>query len=264
LIDRRRDLPGERRSFAERQEPKAMMTLEEYLTPDPNLRAPRSCPEFIPDTPPSMTSRPISLHSAISVHGWDFFDGRRVWYEAELELNFALLAKMRPDVAEVAEQPPAVIYVDDHGRERRHTFDFQLKLTTGSTGLVAVKPAALVGKTGIDRTVELIAEQIPPSRADWVLLFTDLDLSPIDLFNAQAIHHARRDPWPEDDAAMAKLLRRLKGETTIGELTANSGLGGYGFDAVVRAIADGKLRLIEYGMLDDDRVVVVPCRTRKA
>jgi hypothetical protein len=73
-----------------------MMTLEEYLTPDPSLRSPRPEPDTLPDTLPSLTSRPISLHSAISVHGWDFFDGRKVWYEAELELNFALLAKMRP------------------------------------------------------------------------------------------------------------------------------------------------------------------------
>lgn len=240
------------------------MTLEEYLTPDPSLRSPRPEPDTLSDTLPSLTSRPISLHSAISVHGWDFFDGRKVWYEAELELNFALLATMRPDVIEVTEQPPAVTYVDDHGRERRHTFDFQLKLTTGSTGLVAVKPAALVGKTGINRAVELIAEQVPPSRTDWVLLFTDLDLSPTDLFNAQAIHHARRDPWPEDDAALAKLLRRLKGETTIGELTAKVGLDGYGFDAVVRAIADRKLRLLEYGMLDDSCVVAVSSRKRGA
>lgn len=240
------------------------MTLEEYLTPDPSLRSPRPEPDILPDTLPSLTSRPISLHSAISVHGWDFFDGRKVWYEAELELCFALLARMRPDVIAVAEQPPAVIYVDDHGREQRHTFDFQLKLTTGSTGLIAVKPAALVAKTGIDRTVELIAEQIPPSRADWVLLFTDRDLSSIDLFNAQVIHHARRDPWPEDDAAIARLLRRLKGEITIGELTAKVGLGGYGFDAVVRAIADSKLRLLEYGMLDDARVVAAPSRKRGA
>jgi hypothetical protein len=240
-----------------------MMTLEQYLTPDPSLRAPRPEPDSPPDMLPSLSSRPISLHSAISVHGWDFFDGRKVWYEAELELNFALLAKMRPDVSEVAEQPPAVTYVDDHGRERGHTFDFRLKLTAGSIGLVAIKPFALVEKTGIDRTVELIAEQIPPSRADWVLLFTDLDLSPIDLFNAQIINHARRDPWPEDDAAMAKLLRSLAGEITIGELTANSGLGGYAFDAAVRAIADGRLNLVEYGMLHDDRVVVAPGRKRK-
>jgi hypothetical protein len=46
-----------------------MMTLQEYLTPDPSLRGPRSWPEFMPDAPLSLTSREMSLHSASSVHG---------------------------------------------------------------------------------------------------------------------------------------------------------------------------------------------------
>ena len=100
------------------------MTLQEYLTPDPSLREPRSCPEFMPDAPPSFTSREMSLHSAISVHGYTFIDGRKVWYESVLERCCAMLGRLRPDVAEVAEQPPAVTYVDDAGRERQHIFDF--------------------------------------------------------------------------------------------------------------------------------------------
>ena len=47
-----------------------MMTLEQYLTPDPNLRPPRECQEFMPEAPPSVASREMSLHSAISVHGY--------------------------------------------------------------------------------------------------------------------------------------------------------------------------------------------------
>jgi hypothetical protein len=240
-----------------------MMTFEQYFTPDPNLRGPRPESDSLTDTLPSLTSREITLHSAYSVHGWDFFDGRKVWYEAELELTFALLARMRPDVAGVAEQPPPVRYIGDDGVEHRHTFDFLLKMKNGTRGFVAVKPFGRVEQTGVGRVVELTAEQISPSLADWTLLFTEQDLSPIDLFNARAIHHARRDPWPEDDAAVAKVLARLKGEITIGELAAKSRLGGYGFDAVVRAIADGKIKLAEYGELDDHRVVVVPDRKRK-
>ncbi len=230
-------------------------TLEEYLTPDPSLREPKPCPEFIPDRPPSLSSRPIGLHSAVSVHGFDFFDGRQVWYEAELELRFALLARMRPDVVEIAEQPPAVSYVDDRRVARTHTFDFRLVRTDGTKWLIAVKPSALVTKTGIDRVVALAAEQIPVSTADFIVLFTELKLSATDLYNAGAIHHARRDPWPEDDAAVAKLVRKLTGETTIGALAEAAEIGGYGFDAVVRAVADGKLRLVEYRKLDFDAVV---------
>ncbi|MBM7482339.1 hypothetical protein ACVWWI_004350 [Bradyrhizobium sp. USDA 3686] len=240
------------------------MTYEQYFTPDPSLRDPRPESDMLPEMLPSLSSRTISLHSAISVHGWDFFDGRKVWYEAELEQNFALVVAMRPDVVEIAEQPPAVTYFDDHGRKRPHTFDFKLRMMNGTSGLVAVKPFALVEKTGIRRVVELTAEQMPPSVADWTLLFTDLDLSLTDLFNAKVIHHARRDPWPQDDAVVARLIRNLKGEISIGELAARSGLGGYAFEAVVRAIADGKLKPVEYGMLDDNLAVVAAKRKRKA
>jgi hypothetical protein len=45
-----------------------IVSLEQYLTPDPNLRPPRPCPEFLPEAPPSLASREMSLHSAISVH----------------------------------------------------------------------------------------------------------------------------------------------------------------------------------------------------
>lgn len=240
------------------------MTYEQYFAPDPSLRDPRPEPEALPEMLPSLSSRPISLHSAISVHGWDFFDGRKVWYEAELELNFALLAAMRPDVAEIAEQPTAMIFVNDRGIRQRHTFDFRLRMTDGTSGLVAVKPFALVEKTGIDRIVELTAEQIPPSFADWTLLFTDRDLSATDLFNAKVIHHARRDPWPQDDDVVDRLVGSLDREITIGELTARSGLGGYAFDAVVRAIADGKLKPVQYGRLEDNLAVVATKRKLEA
>ena len=240
-----------------------MTPYEQYLMPDPNLREPKPESDSLADTLPSLTSRELTLHSAYSVHGWDFFDRTKVWYESELELTFARLAKMRRDVAGIAEQPPAVRYIDDDGVEHPHTFDFLLKMKNGTRGFVAVKPFGRVEQTGVGRVVELIAEQISPSLADWTLLFTEHDLSPIDLFNAGAIHHARRDPWPEDDVVMAKVLARLKGEFTIGELAAKSRLGGYGFDAVVRALADGKIKLAQYGDLDDRRVVVVPGRKRK-
>jgi hypothetical protein len=237
-----------------------MMTLQEYLTPDPNIRGPRLCPDFTPDPPVGLATREMSLHSAISTHGFTFIDGRKVWYESILERCCALLARLRPDVTEIAEQPQAVTYVDDEGHIRTHTFDF--RFTTSALGrvLMAVKPSALVAKTGIKRTVDLIREQIPPSVADFVGLFTEKKLSTVDLFNADAINLAGRDPWPEDDAGLDKIVRKLTGKITIGELVEKSKLGGCGFDAVVRAIDARKLRLVEYTMLDFDAVVARPVK----
>lgn len=209
----------------------------------------------MPDPPPSLASREMSLHSAISVHGYTFVDGRKVWYESILERCCALLGRLRPDVVEIAEQPPAVTYVDDAGRERQHTFDFKFTVSHLGRVLVAVKPSARVAKTGIDRVIRLVAEQMPASTADCVVLFTEEKLSEVDLFNAEVVNMATRDACPEDDAALAKVLHKLRGDTTIGDLAETSGLGGYGYDAVVRAVDAGLLRLVEYQKLDFDALV---------
>ena len=143
----------------------------------------------------------------------------------------------------------------------RHTFDFRFTRSDGARWLIAVKPSALVAKTGVDRIVELVAEQLPPSEADFVTLFTEKMLSEVDLFNAQAVNLATRDPWPEeDDALLAKVVAKLKGEVAIGDLVEKSGLGGYGYDAVLRAVAAGKLCLVEYQKLEFDALVPRPTK----
>ncbi|WLB25259.1 hypothetical protein QIH85_25705 [Bradyrhizobium japonicum] len=237
-----------------------MMTLEQYLTPDPNLGAQQPCLHFIPAPLPSRASREMSLHSAISVHGYLPINGRKVWYDSMLERCCALLARLRPDVTGIAEQPPGVEYVDDDGRRRTHIFDFRFDTTALGRVLMAVKPSALVAKSGVDRVVELTREQVSPSVADGVGLFTEQKLSAVDLFNADAVEMATRDPCPEDDAVLDKVLRKLKGEITIGDLAAASKLGGSSFDAIVRAVDARKLRLVEYGKLDLDAIVVRPSK----
>lgn len=233
----------------------APITLEEYLTPDPSLREPLPCADFLPDPLDSLSSRTISLHSAFSVHGFDFVDGRKVWYEAELELCFILLAKLRPDVASVAEQPNAIYYLDEDNVTRRHTFDFLVTLTDGRKCLVAVKPSELVQTTRIDRTVSTIAAQISPSVADMVLLFTEESISPVDLYNAKAAHFARKSTFPDDDVKIDDVTRHLVEPTSVRSIIGMSGLGGYGFDAVVRALTAGSLRLINYEQITFDTLV---------
>jgi hypothetical protein len=239
-----------------------LMTYEQYFTPDPNLRDARPCVEFTPHRPGSLTSREMSLHSAISVHGFSFIDGRMVWYESILERCCALLGRLRSDVIEVAEQPLPVTFIDDAGRKRTHTFDFKFTVSGIGRIMTAVKPLALVEKTGIDRIVELTTEQISPSIADFTVLFTEENLSDVDLFNAEMVNLATRDPCPEDDAALSKCIRKLKGEITVENLVDQSGLGGCGYDAVVRAVDAQTLRLIEYQKLEFDAVVARACKRK--
>ena len=238
-----------------------LITREEYFAPDPNIRSDRPWSEIMVDRKPSVSSRQMTLHSAFSVHGYTFIDGRITWYESVLERCAALLGRLRPDILDVAEQPPAVEYVDDDGVRRRHTFDFKFT-TTDLRVLTAVKPSAMVAKTGVGRIVELVAEQVSPVIADEVSLFTEEMLTETDLLNAEVVNLATRDEWPEDDAAVEKVLAKLKKETTIGDLVDRSRLGAYGFDAVVRAIDAGKLGLVEYGPLEFDAIVVKPVKRK--
>jgi hypothetical protein len=239
-----------------------LITREEYFAPDPNIRNDRPWSEILVDRKPSVSSREMTLHSAISVHGYTFIDGRTTWYESILERCCALNGRLRPDIIEVAEQPPAIAYVDDDGIRRPHTFDFRFITTDVGRILTAVKPSALVEKSGIRRIVELVAEQVSPTVADEVSLFTEKMLTETDLFNAEVVNLATRDEWPEDDAAVAKVIAKLKKETTIGDLVDRSRLGGYGYDAVVRAIDARKLSLVEYGPLDFDAIVAKPVKRK--
>jgi hypothetical protein len=71
-----------------------------------------------------------------------------------------------------------------------HIFDFRFTTTEGKRLLAAVKPAALVAVSGINRIVELVAEQILPSVVDFLVLITEEKLSRVDLFNVQVVNMA--------------------------------------------------------------------------
>jgi hypothetical protein len=139
-------------------------------------------------------------------------------HEGALERCCSVVCGLRPDIVEVAEQPPAISYIDDAGRHRRHIFNFRITTTKGERYLAAVKPSALVAISGIGRLIELVAEQMSPSFADYVALITEKELSRVDLFNAQAFNMATRDPRPEDDEVMAKVVLKMDGQASVGEL----------------------------------------------
>jgi hypothetical protein len=193
------------------------------------------------------------IHSAMPLRTFDLRG--EVCYEGALERCCLVVGSLRPDIVKVAEQPPSVTYIDDDGRKRRHIFDFRFTKSDGKRVLVAVKPSALIGISGIDRILELIAEQVSPAMVDYVMPFTEKKLSQVDHFNVQVVNMATRDLCPEADAALAKVVRKMNGQASIGELVERSGLGGYGYDAVVRALFAGQLRLVEYCMLDFDTLL---------
>jgi hypothetical protein len=232
------------------------MDLQEYLMPDQSLLATVPSPEFIPAAKPSRGSRAISLHSKANVRGFFDVNGFSTFYESGGERKVGLHFKVMKEIIDVAEQPPPVRYVDDFGVTRTHTFDWLLIKADGTKVLVAVKPADLVKSSGIAEIVELVRKQISTATADSVLLVTDKDLTPIDHFNSELIYRAQKSKSPKDDKTVAQLVKKLRGETTIGDLVGAVGVGGNGFFAVVRAIAAGRLVPINYRDIDYDLVVM--------
>jgi hypothetical protein len=231
------------------------MTLQEYLAKDPSLREPLPSPETIPFTKKARASRKINLHHAWSVRGFTHFNGFPGRYESEVEELIGLSYKAHPNVEDVIDQPLPVYYYDDDGELHETTFDWLIVETCGTKTLVAVKRSDQVEKSGIQRVVDLVAEQISADVADFVVLATEAKLTRTDTYNAKLMYSATHETIPDDDAIIEALIRQMRGYITIGELVKASGIDGSGFRAVVRAIAARRLVLTSYRTIDYDAVV---------
>jgi hypothetical protein len=203
---------------------------------------------------PSRGTRKISRRSKGSsravVIGYD----REIHCESEMERKCALMLLARPDVADVVEQPPAVIYRDTDGRTKRHTFDFLATMVDGSKTAIEVKPAAKVEKYGWRERLARIARHAD-GLADKFVVVTEACLPPDEVSNAALLHFARRDADPELDEQIRQAVRDLHGAVTIADLLARSGLHGDGFTAVVRLIGGGELLVHSRGRLGPSTLV---------
>ena len=225
-----------------------LTSLDEYLKPNPFLRPPRPTPELWTPPESSRGLRAVPMRSRGSSHGHIVLVECLLDFESRLERNVALAVLARPDTDWVVEQSPRVEWVDDDGEVHEHTFDLHVMRTDGTRSAVFVKPSELF-KPSMRRMLKLIATQMSPSVAQQVVPITEKNLTRADLHNAELIQEVRREPYREDDAVIADLVADLNGPVRIAELVENSGLNGFGFRAVVRAIADGKLRLMKRGMI---------------
>lgn len=181
-------------------------------------------------------------------------DDRCVEFESRLERKAILVVRARTDTLKVVEQSPRVEFVDGDGVLREHVFDL---LVTASHRKIAidVKPAAKVKSSGIRDLHRIIAPQMPPGIADELLVMTEKKFKRADLYNAELIHAAFRQNYPKDDEAVLRLIGRMKGPASIADLVARSKLHGYGFNAIVRAIGSGRLRMVGRKMIDYDALV---------
>ena len=239
-----------------RQGLKIMMTLKEYLKPNTAVREPLPSPDWWTPPEPSLGLRHFTFASKASSRGVLIADNRCIEFESGLERKATLVFLARPDTRRVIEQSPKVEWVDEDGEVHEHIFDLQVDVRDGVRIAVDVKPSAKVKSSGIRRLHQTIAPQMSPNVAGKLLVVTEKKFSRADLYNAELIHSVFRDPFSEDDKVILGLIRKMKGAAPIAELVAKSKLQGYGFNAVVRAIAAGHLALIQQTMIVHGALVV--------
>lgn len=169
--------------------------------------------------------------------------GREYVYHSRMERDFLHVALARNDVAEIVEQPPAVVYRDENGRARKHIFDARLRMRDGTILDVDVKPLSKIERSGIERTQRSISEQSDRDRADRYVVVTEKHLHPDTVRDARWVLHARRLPDAEADRVVADLVRNLNGWCRLADLVDHAALGSAGFNAAVRMIGDGSLEV---------------------
>lgn len=164
---------------------------------------------------------------------------RQIIYESNLERSTALVLLARPDIWNLWDQPPTVAFTDPRGKTAHHTFDYLVQFRDSTKWAIAVKPEARVERIGFRDTLACIRADLPRRFANEVVLITEKRLHPAEVANAEMLHMFRMHPDPESDSVIAELLAQGPCERSIADLIVQSGLGGRGFRAVVRAIHAG-------------------------
>jgi hypothetical protein len=235
-------------------------TLKEYLKENTAIRPPRPSPDYWIPPGQSIGERDFPFASKASGRGFIIAYDRRIPYESRHERGFILAYLAQRATKSVIEQSPRFEYVDDDGVCHEHIFDLLVILHSGKRIAIDVKPHERLQSSNLRGIHDLIAGQMSPDIADELLIVTDKRLSPADRYNYELYYAVHREKWPEDDAVVASLIRKLKGPTEIARIVKASKLDGYGFNALVRAIAAGELNLIKPKdvLITHESVVVRP------
>jgi hypothetical protein len=182
----------------------------------------------------SLGSRDPALRSRASSTGFIVQDDRILNFESRPEKFAGETFVIDPDMLHVIEQPPRIPYRDG-ASWRHHTFDFYTVRRSSLRTLVAIKHSSRVERSGIRRVIKLVSEQAGRGAADEIVLMTELDFSPAERFNAELVHERQ----------VREATADINGSVTVLDVVAMSELGGVGFRAVVRLIADRFFQLAD-------------------
>lgn len=190
---------------------------------------------------PSLASRKPPLKSTASFRGHTVgLDDRIRYFESEGESKICDILSDRQDVVEIVEQPSAIRYIDQEGKEAKHTFDFRVRYVGGHVDLLAYRPIEKLADGRFESRMRLLAPQLPRSAADEVAIVTEADTENTGVFNARLKQACRRDPPTNVDGIVAEIVDGLLGAVPVAWIVGRAGTGS-AFRSVVRCIAAGLL-----------------------
>jgi hypothetical protein len=175
--------------------------------------------------------------------------GYKIFCESYLERHVLYGGEANPEVIDIQEQLPPVLYPTPDGKLRRHHFDYRFTFLCGTRLAVAVKPSASAEKHQLLEELKSIAPHIPVELADGVLLMTEKDVPKDLVANATFLHHAKRESNAEHDEIVRAIVSAGT-IMTIGSVVARSGLEGAAFRTIGRLIGRQEINVLDGGIYD--------------
>ena len=186
-----------------------------YETPDGGICLPR------PYTGRKMGFGAQKHFTGSFVHGED--EGEVMDVQSHTEFQTGLVTLARPDVVRLENQVEFE-WIDVDGKRCTHFFDFRVTLRDGRRIAVVVKWSREAQKKKFKSKTARIASQVTSAFADEVVVVTERDLDPIEVYNAEFIHSVRF-PEPDFDVACPHRVVRFQSSCMTG-LGATAGVAG--------------------------------------
>ena len=170
-------------------------------------------------------------------------DGRVYECESGLEYRQVNGFLSRADVESIREQPPELRFMWADGSPGRHTVDLLVRLRSGATYAVLIKPTSRVEASRVEEIRDLLAAQAPRSFADYWVVVDERDVPRHVVANGVLIEDVRLHGPAPDDPLVSRVAGIVTRRMTVAAAAQMVGGGGDAFRALVRLLADGRLRL---------------------
>lgn len=177
----------------------------------------------------------------------DKYIPREIGFESALERATAIAALIHPNTAGLKSQPKTIYFETPVDNTKSNTLDYLLTLKSGQRFYLFVKNSDSLSRPKTALIREEICRNLPAGYG--LAVISEETFPPYLRGNNERMFAAKRFPDPDADARLNEVLTDLIDvqKFTVEELVFRCRLGprkadqGRAFDAILRAIADGKL-----------------------